>query len=331
MKAMILAAGEGIRARPLTDFYAKPALPIPGGTIFTHLLQQLKTNGITEIALNLHYLPATIMDAIERYPVWNVRINPFDEPVLAGSGGGFYRIREFFGEEAFLIVNGDTITDVDFRAMIDFHNRNGNMVTFLAKPDHSDSKRVIDTDKSGKITAIRRQPERGLNGFSWKFCGAMVIDKEIFRFFPEKDVIDFFDDVLIPLLIQDRFSGDVYSPRFNWLEFGTPGGYYKNCRNYLQNFFPHIEAFSEFVNVKGSIIHSEAEVTEGTVKLNSYIGKGCRIIDGAEINDTIVYNAVVSKNVILDNSIILADFIPESFSCRDCILLPDLRIVDIRE
>lgn len=329
MKGMILVAGEGLRARPLTDFYAKPALPIPGGTIITHLLQQLKNSDVAEIALNLHYLPSTIMDAIEEYPVWNVRINPFDEPALAGSGGGFYRIREFFNEETFLIVNGDTISNIDIRAMVEFHNQKKNMATFLAVPDETGSARVIDTDESGKITAIRKQPEKGLYGFTWKFCGAMVVDRGLFQFFQEATVIDLFDDVLIPLLNEGRFSGSVYSSSFKCLEFGTPSDYYKSCYNYLESFFPGSEAFGEYEMIEGGFRHRESLIAGGLVNQNSFIGKGSLLEQGSEITRTIVYKATISRNARLENSIILADFIPDGFICQDCVVLPDLRKIEI--
>jgi NDP-sugar pyrophosphorylase family protein len=329
MKAMILAAGEGIRARPLTNHYAKPALPIPGGTILTHLINQLRGFGISEIALNLHYMPQTIKDALERFPVWNVRISPFDEPVLGGSGGGFYRIREFFEGQPFFILNGDTITDTDLRLMMEFHNESSSLVTFLATPDHSSSLRVLDTDKSGNVVAIRKQPEDHMGCMNYKFCGAMIIRYEIFEFFPDKEVIDLFDGVLIPLLHGRPSIGKIYTPEFKWLEFGTPSDYFHSCYTYLRDFFPSSESSSEYAKTGGNWIHTSAEIAGGVNISASLIDRGSRIGDGAQIWNSIIFNSFISDNVQLDNSIVIADFLPENFCCRDGIVLPGLEIVHV--
>jgi NDP-sugar pyrophosphorylase family protein len=327
MKAMILVAGEGLRARPLTNHYAKPALPIPGGTILTHLINQLRGCGISEIALNLHYLPQTIMDSLERFPVWNVRISPFDEPVLAGSGGGFYRIRDFFDGQSFLILNGDTITDADLCLMLNFHNESGSLVTFLAKPDHSGSSRVLDTDKAGNVVAIRKQPEGHSGCMNYKFCGAMMIRYEIFEFFPDREVIDFFDDVLIPLLRNRPSIGKIYTPEFKWLEFGTPADYFRSCYAYMHDFLPSSESSSEFMQTGSNWIHKETGITSSADISASLIDRGSRIGNSAQIRNSIIFNSFISDNVHLDNSIVIADFLPENFSCRDGIVLPCLEIV----
>lgn len=328
MKAMILVAGEGVRARPLTDFFAKPALPIPGGTILTHLINQLRAGGIQQIALNLHHLPQTIMNAVEKYPVWNVGLHPYDEPVLAGSGGGFYRIRDFFEGEDFLILNGDTITDADLRAIIRFHKENGNMVTFLAKPDTTGSERVIDTDKDGRVTAIRKKPAAGALGFSWQFKGAMVLDGGIFGFFPDREVIDVFDDVMIPMLIEGSLSASIYSPEFRSLEFGTPSDYFNGCFTYLRDFFPSSEVCAEYVKTGGNWIHKSADVGAGGIS-DSFIGGGCRIEKGACIKKSIIFRSAVGVNTCIEDSIVMAEFIPDGFSCGKAIILQDLNSIQM--
>jgi NDP-sugar pyrophosphorylase family protein len=329
MKAMILAAGEGIRARPLTNHYAKPALPIPGGTILTHLINQFRRCGISEIALNLHYLPQTIMDALERFPVWNVRICPFDEPVLAGSGGGFYRIKEFFEGQHFFILNGDTITNADLCLMLEVHKKSGDLVTFLATPDHSGSLRVLDADKSGNVVAIRKQPEDHIGYMNCKFCGAMIIRYEIFEFFPDKEVIDLFDDVLIPLLHSRPSIGKIYTPEFKWLEFGTPSDYFCSCYAYLRDFFPSTESYSEFLKTDSNWIHRETEIASDADVSESLIDRGSRIGSGTRIRNSILFGSYISDNVHIDNSIVMADFLPENFFCRDGIVLPGLEIVHV--
>jgi NDP-sugar pyrophosphorylase family protein len=62
MKGMILAAGEGRRLRPLTDYLPKPMLPVAGRPLLEHTISHLRDCGITDLAINLHHLPAAVMD-----------------------------------------------------------------------------------------------------------------------------------------------------------------------------------------------------------------------------------------------------------------------------
>jgi len=306
MKGMILVAGEGTRARPLTEHIAKPALPIPGGTIITHLIRQIQYAGIEEIALNLHYKPETIMAALEAGQLSNVRIVPFDEPVLAGSGGGFHRIREFFGDKPFLIMNGDSIATADLKDMIAFHNTHSRPFTFLVRKDSSASVRVIDADRDGDVIAIRKQPKPPGSSHSWQFCGAMVIDPAAFHFFPKEEVIDLFDDALIPALENGEKVGKIFAPdSFTWLDFGTPEDYRKNCFRYLNSIFPTTEISETFRKPENYFIDKTARV-DSTLNIAgfSYIGEGCTLTGNGKIENSIIFSSTCTISGEVKDSIV---------------------------
>jgi NDP-sugar pyrophosphorylase family protein len=213
--------------------------------------------------------------------------------------------------------------------MLEFHKKSGGLVTFLAAPDHSGSLRVLDADKSGNVVAIRKQPEDHMGCMNYKFCGAMIIRYEIFDFFPDKEVIDLFDDVLIPLLHSRPSIGKIYTPEFKWLEFGTPSDYFHSCYAYLRDFFTSSASYSEYEKTSGNWIHKAARIINAADISVSFIDKGCRIGNGAQIRNSIIFNSSISDNVHLDNSIVMADSLPENFFCHDGIVLPGLEIIHV--
>src|SRR6266851_3296815 len=109
MKALVLAAGYGERLRPLTDTIPKPLLEVGGRPLLHYPLLLLRAAGITEVAINLHHFGDHIAAALGDGRALGLTIRYAPEPVLAGTGGPLLGLRDYFGDESFVIVNGDTI------------------------------------------------------------------------------------------------------------------------------------------------------------------------------------------------------------------------------
>src|SRR5205085_1708392 len=96
MRALILAAGEGTRLRPLTLDRPKPMLPIAGRPILEHLVLLLRNHGVTEIAINLHYKSEVITNHFGDGSGLGVKITYSPESVLLGSAGAAKQLEPFF-------------------------------------------------------------------------------------------------------------------------------------------------------------------------------------------------------------------------------------------
>ncbi|MBN2134100.1 MAG: NDP-sugar synthase [Acidobacteria bacterium] len=304
MKAMVLAAGLGTRARPLTDRYAKPALPVPGSTVLTHVLGMIKAAGISDVALNLHYKPESLLHALKEYPVEGVNVSTFDEPVIAGSGGGFFRIKDFFGREPFLISNGDSIPLIDFKKLLHFHETHNLPVSFLSRPDKTGSERVIDADSAGVVRAIRKIPTPTEELTSYQFCGAMVIDPMIFEYDPGMEVFDFFGDLLIPMLENGKMVGKVFSSNFQWLDFGNVNDYFFNSYIYLSKEYVQGDIKPRHNIVGDSVVHENTRIAvDVTLTARNYIGAGVEIRSSSITNSIILPGARVMDAEIIDSII----------------------------
>src|SRR5437868_3944375 len=106
MKAMILAAGEGTRLRPLTATVPKPMIPILGTPLLARTLTWLAGQGVTEAAINLYHRPQAILDFFGREYA-GIRLHYFLEETLRGTAGGVKAAAHLFQDAPFLVVYGD--------------------------------------------------------------------------------------------------------------------------------------------------------------------------------------------------------------------------------
>ena len=107
-KAMVLAAGLGVRMRPLTDKIPKPLVRVAGQALLDHVLDKLGGAGVSEAIVNVHYLPDQIIDHVAGRTGPRVTISDERDEVL-GTGGGVVRALPLLGAAPFFLVNADTL------------------------------------------------------------------------------------------------------------------------------------------------------------------------------------------------------------------------------
>src|SRR6202790_5665469 len=107
-KAMVLAAGLGVRMRPLTDRMPKPLVRVAGRTLLDHVLDKLGDAGVSEAVVNVHYLPDQIIDHVASRAQPHVTISDERDAVL-GTGGGVVKALPLLGDAPFFHVNADTM------------------------------------------------------------------------------------------------------------------------------------------------------------------------------------------------------------------------------
>ena len=112
---MVLAAGLGTRLRPLTYEITKPMVPVLDRPVMEHIVDLLDRHGFEEVIANLHYFP----DSIREY--FGERLSYRFEQELLGTAGGVRDCADFFGDEPFLVISGDALTDIDLGAFAARH------------------------------------------------------------------------------------------------------------------------------------------------------------------------------------------------------------------
>jgi len=159
MRAMILAAGLGTRLRPLTDYRAKPALPIHGRPVISLLLELLARHEVDEVLINLYHRPETIREAVASDHPEKMTIRWSEEPRPLGTGGGIRRAADFLSHGSDCIVMaGDMLLDMDLSDLLARHRASGRDVSLILREDSRGTHfGTIGLDASGQLTRIGKR------------------------------------------------------------------------------------------------------------------------------------------------------------------------------
>jgi len=215
MKAMVLAAGLGTRLRPLTYEITKPMVPVLDRPVMEHILDLLERHSFDSVIANLHYFP----DSIREY--FGDRLSYRFEEELLGTAGGVRACADFFGDESFLVISGDALTDIDLTALTARHRESGGIAT-LAVKKVSDTREygVVLHDREGRITGFQEKPapEEALSDLG--NCGIYVFDPRIFDYFPQRPFVDWAKDVF-PVLLENDVPFHIHEVREYWNDVGS--------------------------------------------------------------------------------------------------------------
>lgn len=181
MKAILLSAGLGTRLRPLTLSTPKALLIVADIPMIVYSLKLLKRHGLTEAAINLHHLGALIEKELGNGKRFGMTLHYSHEKEILGTGGGVRRASGFFPGEPLVIVNSDTLIDVDLKRLIRFHRRNRGIATMVIRPREPDS--GFSAIRLGKKDRIIEIAEAAANG-EFMYTGVQVVEPRLFDFLP---------------------------------------------------------------------------------------------------------------------------------------------------
>lgn len=131
-KAIIYSAGLGTRFKPWTDNHPKALAIVNGKTLLQRNVEYLQLYGIREVVVNIHHFGEQVIDAIENNKGWgsDIRISDERDAVLE-TGGGLLKARPLLeGDEPFVSLNVDVLTDLDIHALHDFHREQEALISF---------------------------------------------------------------------------------------------------------------------------------------------------------------------------------------------------------
>ncbi len=230
--ALILAAGEGTRLRPLTLDRPKPMLPIHGTPLLEHTVRWLCRYGITRIAINLHHRPHVITEHFGDGTAFGVQITySFEDPIL-GTAGAAHKLRWFLAHSPFVIVYGDVLTDLDLSALLAFHRQAvaqdplARLTMCLYHAPNPTEVGLVGLDETGRITRFVEKPRPDEVFTDLANAGILVAEPDILRHIPPDTFFDFGHD-LFPRLLAAGVSmyGWVIPDQAYLLDIGTPERY----------------------------------------------------------------------------------------------------------
>jgi NDP-sugar pyrophosphorylase family protein len=202
---MLLAAGQGIRLRPLTNTVPKTMIPICGKPILEHNIEWLRRYGITELVINLYYLPNVIQDYFGDGSRWGVQITYSLEPRKLGTAGGVKRCANFF-DETFLVWYGDNLSTCDLSRLLDFHQAKGGLATIALYPREDVTQSgIIGLDDQERIIRFQEKPKIDQIFSHWVNAGIYILNRDVLEFIPNRSESDFGWDVFPAMLAAGQF------------------------------------------------------------------------------------------------------------------------------
>jgi mannose-1-phosphate guanylyltransferase len=280
LPALVLTAGHATRLRPLSYVRAKGALPVAGEPLVRRILQWLRANGVTDAVLNLHHLPHTLAAVVGDGSDVGVRVRySWEHPVL-GSAGGPKRALPLLGARQFLIVNGDTLTDLDLAPVVASHRSSDALVTMAVVPNAEPHKYSgLAVDEQDRVTGV---VPRGTAGRSHHFFGVQVVDAEALSRVPDGVPYETVAQ-LYPALIAER-PGSVraFHATAEYHDIGTPSDYLSTTLRLAERAGLRISAGERVridagARVERSVLWDDVVIEEGTMLNECIVTDGVRV------------------------------------------------------
>ena len=247
MKAMVLAAGLGMRLRPLTNDRPKALVEVAGRTLLEITLSRLCSFGVSEVIINVHHFADLVIEYLKKNNNFGMRIEISREEVLLDTGGGLKKAAWFFledserGEDPFILHNVDVISTIDLKRMANSHLENRALAT-LAVQQRKTSRyllfdpqlrlcgRQIDGDPKPEIV----KPADKLEPLA--FSGIHVISPRIFPMLREDGVFPIVPAYL-RLAGQGEKIGGFRADQYYWRDLGKPGNITQAAQDLEQGVF----------------------------------------------------------------------------------------------
>ena len=308
---MLLAAGRGVRFRPVTEAIPKPLFPYLNVPLIRAHLRRLAEAGVSEVGINLHHLGEAIESHLAKRSISAPRIRFFREPTLLGTAGALANAAGWLRDGDFLVVNSDAAIDPDFGALLERHRAFRHAATLLVTENPEPARFTPLTSDGDRIVAFGRE-----SAWPLLYTGVCVLSAHLLRRIPagERSLVA---DLWQPVLDEGRET-------IGWLlhdgpfsDLGTARDFLRATRQALTRggpFAPEAGKFDAPTRVL-SLERSRGFEAVSSVIGRASIGRKARLIESA------IWDGVaVGVDSELRGCIAAGGRVPAGASHRDALL-----------
>jgi NDP-sugar pyrophosphorylase family protein len=316
LKTLVLAGGFGTRLRPLSCTRPKELFPIANKPLIDYTLESLKDGGIETVILSVYYMAESLV----RYlgpSKYDIGILYSREQRPLGTGGPIKKAADMLNREPFMVMNGDLLTDIDYKRLINYHQEKGGIVS-IALTQVIDPYRYgsVELDREGRIVRFVEKPEIGKAPSNLVNAGIYIMEPEIIDYIPEGKKVIIETEVFPRLAKEHKLYG--HESHGFWMDIGEPIDYLAANAAVLSKQKTNIKLDSVKIDTSATIIKpcnfgknvkvgADSRIGPNvSIAEDVFIGKGCRIENsivfaGAVIEDySSVKNAILGENSVLE-------------------------------
>lgn len=232
MKAVILAGGIGTRMRPLTYVVPKAMLPIGGRPLLEHTIRYLREYGITEVVVCVAYLKNHIIDYFKDGKDLGTKIQYAEADMPLGTAGQLKTAQKYISKN-FLAMNGDIITSLNIRRLVDFHEKaNGIGTIALKKFEVPVPYGYVEVDDISKIQKFTEKPTLTFSANA----GIYILEPTVFDYIPQNQVVSL-ETETFPTLLKNGEELNGYYEEAYWADVGTITDFERVDKELLSRFY----------------------------------------------------------------------------------------------
>lgn len=321
MKAVILVGGLGTRLRPLTCNIPKPMIPLANRPLIEHMLLRLRDQGIDEVVLAVRYLADRFRATLGDGSQLGLKLHIIEEPEAMGTAGAVKNVEHLLDGDTY-IFNGDVVTDLDLRAMLEFHREQKSKATIALTPVEDPTQfGLVEMNADQRILRFIEKPRAEDVRTNLINAGIYIINVDVFRYVPPNEFY-MFERGLFPVLLQTGDPMFGYPTRDYWTDIGKPPAYLEVNHDILIGRV----AFSFPGREIANRIWAEGEVSieKGAQLVGPLVlGPDVTIAKGAHIIGPTVIGARchIGPNVTIEDSVLWEDNrLEEGVHLRRCVL-----------
>jgi mannose-1-phosphate guanylyltransferase len=305
MKAVILAGGFGTRLRPLTLDVPKPIVPIFDSPFLyyqTDLLRQVPE--IDEVILSLNYRPDRIEACVGVGGDAGIPVRYAVEPYPLGTGGAIKYASKGV-DDTVLIFNGDVLTGIDLRAVVQRHRERAARATIVLTPvDNPSAYGLVETDPDDNVQRFLEKPNPDQITCNTINAGIYVLEPDTLDRIPD-DTTWSIERQYFPSLVEHGETFVAYVDKSYWLDIGTPASYVRAHRDIMAqrcNANPFAGHPSNAVIQRDGCRIADGAIVEGPC----FLGAGCIVEAGARVGAESVLGAgcSVGPGAVVERSIL---------------------------
>ena len=295
MKALLLAGGFGTRMRPLTLTRPKHLLPIGNVPHIQHVFDLLQRTGVNDVVLTTSYLAEAFAQTVSDAGRRGLTLEVAHEEVALGTAGAIKNAAPLLGEDRFMVLNADVLTDADLKKLVSFHADSGAEASImLTQVEDPSAFGVVPTDERGRVLGFIEKPPRGQAPTDLINAGVYVMEPSVLERIPEGREHSA-ERALFPEMVG---SGSLYAAHLDgyWMDVGTPEKYLRANRDAIDGLLR---------GAKVVALDETAEVDAEARLSSSCVGARCRIAPGAVVTDSVLLDGVtVERDARVTDSIV---------------------------